>query len=119
MRTDIYSGYYIGRDTGSTLLRVVDVPTLSVMNIHIVTKILNSINFLPRHSSTTVTRAGKDHAMPQSVSVSARYCIPQYARLVAGVCTWQISKKEIDRAVDKSKIKYKRKVKTKDKSWVK
>ena len=56
-----------------------------------------------------------------SVSVSASYCIPQCVRLIAGVCThyvvYNISKKK--NTVDKSKIKDKRKVKPKDKSWVK
>ena len=55
------------------------------------------------------------------VSVSASYCIPQCVRLIAGVCThyvvYNISKKK--NTVDKSKIKDKRKVKPKDKSWVK
>ena len=59
-------------------------------------------------------------AMPD-VSVSASYCIPQCVRLIAGVCThyvvYNISKKK--NTVDKSKIKDKRKVKPKDKSWVK
>ena len=54
-------------------------------------------------------------------SVSASYCIPQCVRLIAGVCThyvvYNISKKK--NTVDKSKIKDKRKVKPKDKSWVK
>ena len=56
-----------------------------------------------------------------SVSVSASYCISQCVRLIAGVCThyvvYNISKKK--NTVDKSKIKDKRKVKPKDKSWVK
>ena len=56
-----------------------------------------------------------------SVSVSASYCIPQCVRLIAGVSThyvvYNISKKK--NTVDKSKIKDKRKVKPKDKSWVK
>ena len=56
-----------------------------------------------------------------SVSVSASYCIPQCVKLIAGVCThyvvYNISKKK--NTVDKSKIKDKRKVKPKDKSWVK
>ena len=56
-----------------------------------------------------------------SLSVSASYCIPQCVRLIAGVCThyvvYNISKKK--NTVDKSKIKDKRKVKPKDKSWVK
>ena len=56
-----------------------------------------------------------------SVSVSASYCIPQCVRRIAGVCThyvvYNISKKK--NTVDKSKIKDKRKVKPKDKSWVK
>ena len=55
------------------------------------------------------------------VSVSASYCIPQCVRLIAGVCThyvvYNISKKK--NTVDKSKIKDKRKVQPKDKSWVK
>ena len=55
------------------------------------------------------------------ISVSASYCIPQCVRLIAGVCThyvvYNISKKK--NTVDKSKIKDKRKVKPKDKSWVK
>ena len=55
------------------------------------------------------------------LSVSASYCIPQCVRLIAGVCThyvvYNISKKK--NTVDKSKIKDKRKVKPKDKSWVK
>ena len=54
-------------------------------------------------------------------SVSASYCILQCVRLIAGVCThyvvYNISKKK--NTVDKSKIKDKRKVKPKDKSWVK
>ena len=54
-------------------------------------------------------------------SVSASYCIPQCVRLIAGVCThyvvYNISKEK--NTVDKSKIKDKRKVKPKDKSWVK
>ena len=60
-------------------------------------------------------------ALALSVSVSASYCIPQCVRLIAGVCThyvvYNISKKK--NTVDKSKIKDKRKVKPKDKSWVK
>ena len=57
----------------------------------------------------------------ETVSVSASYFIPQCVRLIAGVCThyvvYNISKKK--NTVDKSKIKDKRKVKPKDKSWVK
>ena len=57
------------------------------------------------------------------VSVSACYCIPQCVRLIAGDwCTsarGRLVKRRIYSAVDKSKIKDKRKVKPKDKSWVK
>ena len=55
----------------------------------------------------------EDGAQPKNrtnmiwVSVSASYCIPQCARLIAGVCThyvvYNISKKK--NTVDKSKIK--------------
>ena len=61
------------------------------------------------------------HCRKCMVSVFASYCIPQCVRLIAGVCThyvvYNISKKK--NTVDKSKIKDKRKVKPKDKSWVK
>ena len=55
-------------------------------------------------------------------TVAPRECgIGQCVRLIAGVCThyvvYNISKKK--NTVDKSKIKDKRKVKPKDKSWVK
>ena len=69
----------------------------------------------------TMERGSSVGRTPDSVSVSASYCIPQCVRLIAGVCThyvvYNISKKK--NTVDKSKIKDKRKVKPKDKSWVK
>ena len=75
------------------------------------------------HAFFTATPVGcaADKARELSVSVSASYCIPQCVRLIAGVCThyvvYNINKKK--NTVDKSKIKDKRKVKQKDKSWVK
>ena len=53
-------------------------------------------------------------------SASACYCIPQCVRVIAGDwCLHVVEKSRIYSAVDKSKIKDKRKVKPKDKSWVK
>ena len=53
---------------------------------------------------------------PQTVSVSACYCIPQCVRLIAGSVRGILIKRiiKVYSAVDKSKIKDKRKVKPKD-----